>query len=72
MQEKLIKTQEKLVYNEKELADVLGVKPYTIRLWRLQQGLPCWRTSGQIFYRLSSVTKWMDEQEREEARQHSI
>lgn len=57
---------EKIVYNEKELAEKLGVKLYTVRQWRTQSGLPHFRTSGQIFYRLPSVMKWMDNQEQQE------
>lgn len=52
-----------VLLNEKELSKELGVKLYTVRLWRLQGGLPHFRTAGRIYYRLSSVLKWLEEQE---------
>lgn len=62
----MLESVEKIVYNEKELAEKLGVKLYTVRQWRLQSSLPHFRTAGQIFYRLPSVMKWMDDQEHQE------
>ncbi|MGL5255998.1 MAG: hypothetical protein ACRC76_03080 [Proteocatella sp.] len=55
------------IYSEQELASELSVSPWTVRLWRLQLGLPYFRTAGRIFYRLESVSRWMDAQERENA-----
>ena len=55
------------IYSEQELASELSVSPWTVRLWRLQLGLPYFRTAGRIFYRLESVSRWMDVQERENA-----
>ncbi len=51
------------IYSEKELADTLECSQWTIRLWRLQAGLPHFRTSGRIFYRMEAVLRWMDEEE---------
>ena len=51
------------VLSENELAQHLGLSPWTIRNLRLQQGLPHFRTSGRIFYRLASVEAWMSEKE---------
>lgn len=51
------------IYTEKELAIFLDVSPWTVRLWRLQSGLPYFRTTGRIFYRLESVIQWMAMQE---------
>ncbi|MBB5336134.1 DNA-binding protein [Pectinatus brassicae] len=53
----------KIVLNEKELAENLGVSYWTVRLWRLKLGLPHFRTEGRIFYRWESIMKWMGEQE---------
>jgi len=55
------------VYSEKEIACELSVSPWTIRLWRLQAGLPYFRTVGRVFYRLESVMQWMDAEERRNA-----
>lgn len=54
------------VLSEKELAKELGLSPWTVRTLRLQSGLPHFRTAGRVFYRLESVVKWMDCQERGE------
>lgn len=51
------------IYSEKEIATEFSVSPWTVRLWRLQAGLPHFRTAGRIFYRLDSVLRWMDSQE---------
>lgn len=51
------------VLSEKELAEELGMSHWTVRTWRLQLGLPHFRTAGRIFYRLESVQAWMSEQE---------
>jgi hypothetical protein len=55
------------IYSEQEIASEFSVSPWTVRLWRLQLGLPYFRTAGRIFYRLESVSRWMDDQERENA-----
>lgn len=52
------------VLSEKELAVDLGLSPWTVRTLRLQSGLPHFRTAGRVFYRLQSVLRWMDEQEK--------
>lgn len=52
------------IYTEKEIAAELMVSPWTIRLWRLQVGLPHFRTAGRIFYRLETVLHWMEVEER--------
>lgn len=51
------------IYSEKDLAMEFSVSPWTVRLWRLQSGLPYFRTAGRIFYRLESVLRWMDSEE---------
>ena len=51
------------VLSEKELASELGVSPWTVRGWRLKKSLPHFRTAGRIFYRMSSVEQWMDNEE---------
>lgn len=55
------------ILGEKELAKALNISPWTIRLWRLQAGLPYFRTAGRIFYRMEAVLRWMDEEERKNA-----
>lgn len=60
------------IYTEKELAIFLDVSPWTVRLWRLQSGLPYFRTAGRIFYRIESVLNWMDLQEQKNMEAISI
>lgn len=52
-----------IILTEKELAKKLGVSYWTIRNWRLQLGLPHFRTTRRIFYNWESVIQWMSEQE---------
>lgn len=51
------------IFTERELAQELGVSPWTIRLWRTKAGLPYFRTAGRVFYRLETVIQWMSEEE---------
>ena len=57
------------IYSEKELAEALEVSQWTVRLWRLQSGLPYFRTAGRIFYRMETVIDWIDKQERKNSDQ---
>lgn len=57
------------IYSEKELAEALEISPWTVRSWRLQSGLPHFRTAGRIFYRMESVFDWMEEEERKNSDQ---
>lgn len=52
------------VLTEKELADRLGLSPWTIRKWRLEGGLPHLQVGRRVFYRLQSVEEWMRDMER--------
>ena len=52
------------ILTEKELAERLGLSPWTIRKWRLQGGLPHIQVGRRIFYRLEAVEAWMDGLER--------
>ena len=51
------------VFSEKGLADYLNISPWTIRSWRLKGGLPHFRVSRKIFYRLEAVLEWMKSEE---------
>ncbi|MDU2065508.1 MAG: hypothetical protein E6713_11835 [Sporomusaceae bacterium] len=51
------------ILSERELAHELGLSYWTIRLLRINQHLPHFRTAGRIFYRMESVLAWMDKQE---------
>lgn len=53
------------ILTEKELADALQISPWTARTWRIQLGMPHFRTAGRIFYRLETVEKWLSELEEE-------
>ena len=56
------------ILSERELAKKLNVSPWTIRNWRLNEGLPHVRTgkgrNGRFHYNLASVKKWWAERER--------
>lgn len=57
------------ILTEKELAAELGISTWTVRLWRLQLGLPHLRTAGRIFYRINSVMTWMTQEERKNTKE---
>lgn len=52
------------VLTERELAESLGLSPWTIRKWRLQGGLPHLQVGRRVFYRLQAVEDWMCDMER--------
>lgn len=52
-----------IIYSEKDLAKMLNLSVWTIRLFRIQGNLPHFRTAGRIFYRLEAVKQWMEEEE---------
>ena len=50
---------------ESELAGELGIKPRTLQLWRLNHRGPAPTTiAKKIFYRRSTVSRWLEDQER--------
>lgn len=51
------------VLNEREVAAEFGVTPSTVRRWRLQLGMPHFRTAGRVFCRLEKILEWMDKME---------
>jgi len=54
---------EKMVYTEHELATKLGISYWSVRSLRIKNKLPHFRTAGKVFYRWTTVIKWLDEQE---------
>ena len=60
VQKQIVKQQ---IFNEREIADYFGVSPATVRRWRLQFGMPHFRTSGRVFCRLEKILEWMDKME---------
>ncbi len=56
------------MFTERELAEELGVSPWTIRLWRIKANLPYIRTAGRIFYRMETVVRWMAQEEAHNSR----
>ena len=54
---------EKTLYTEIELASSLGLSPWTIRRFRLQEGMPVIAIAGRFFYRLESVLSWLASRE---------
>jgi hypothetical protein len=54
---------------ESELAVQLGIKPRTLQLWRLAGRGPAPTTiAKKIFYRRSTVSQWLEDQERKPER----
>ncbi len=51
------------ILTEKELAESLGISPWTVRKWRLSLGLPHFGTKGRIYYREEAVADWMKQEE---------
>ena len=47
------------VMNEKELAEILGLSPWTVRRARLEEAMPHFRIGQRIFYRLETVLSWI-------------
>lgn len=51
------------ILTEKEVARHLGISWWTVRRWRVKEGLPCILVGNRIFYRLSTVIEWLGQQE---------
>jgi len=49
----------KVVLNEKELADELGLSAWTVRGMRLKEGCPHFMVGHRVFYRKESVMAWI-------------
>lgn len=48
---------------ESELAVALGVSQWTVRRWRLAEGLPVCKIGGRFLYRWESVSDWLASRE---------
>ena len=48
------------LFTEAELAAELGISSWTVRRWRINEGLPVCHISGRFMYRLDSVIKWLE------------
>ena len=52
------------ILSERKLAERLHVSPWTVRNWRLKDGLPHVKTdTGRIHYSMESVQLWWDKRE---------
>lgn len=49
------------VLTGRELAKTIGVSFWAVWKWTRQGKIPCIRVNKRIFYRLSSVLKWLSE-----------
>lgn len=54
---------EKVTLNNKEAAEYLGVSTWLVYELVKRKELPCIRAGGRILFRVSSLDKWMQEQE---------
>ena len=52
------------VVSESELAKQLGMSVYAVRKLRNDEGMPCFKARGRVFYRLQVVLEWMREQKK--------
>lgn len=53
----------KAVLTEAELADSLGLSPWTVRRWRLSEGLPVIQVGRRYLYRREAVLSWLASRE---------
>ena len=51
------------VLTEAGLAEKLGLSSWTVRRWRLSQGLPVIPIAGRFYYRLEAVESWLQSRE---------
>lgn len=56
-------TADDKLFTEKEIAIALNISIWTIRRWRLKEGLPYIGTGRRYFYRMPSIKEWMTRQE---------
>ena len=54
---------DKIVMTEKELAEELGLSPWTVRRLRLQEGCPHFWCGKRVLYRLETVLAWISSKE---------
>ena len=53
----------KAVLTEAELADSLGLSSWTVRRWRLSEGLPVIQVGRRYLYRREAVLSWLASRE---------
>lgn len=54
---------EKALYTESELAESLGLSAWTVRRWRLSEGLPVIQIGRRFLYRREAVLEWIESRE---------
>ncbi len=54
---------EKTLFTEAELADSLGLSAWTVRRWRLSEGLPVIQLGRRFLYRREAVLEWLKAKE---------
>lgn len=59
----MIRRLEMELLTEREVAQILGVKPQSLAVWRLRgKNLPFLRVGRLVRYRKSDIEKWLDSQ----------
>ena len=53
----------KTLFTEAELAALLELSAWTVRRWRLSEGLPCITIGRRFLYRRESVLAWLESRE---------
>ncbi len=55
--------------SRQQAADLLGISPLTLSRWQAEGvGPPMIKIKRRIFYRLHSLTEWLEQQERKPCR----
>ena len=52
-----------MLLTEVDLAKKLGLSAWTVRRWRLSEGLPVIKLGGRFFYREDAVQSWLASRE---------
>ncbi|GAB2897322.1 helix-turn-helix transcriptional regulator [Streptomyces mayteni] len=69
MSEKDVDTSATAFLTLPKAAEYLGISPNTLYVWRhRRQGPPSFRMGRRVMYRISSLNKWIAEQERADSR----
>lgn len=61
-----------IIVKEKELAEKLGLSPWTVRRMRLQENMPYFKVGKSIFYNFETVCKWIEAKEKETTEEKPI
>ncbi len=53
--------QDKILLDEAEAANFIGITPRTLRLWRATRGVPFYRLTGKIIrFKADDLLRWIE------------